>query len=165
MKTKQVPEWLVLLRLLFCSICKRKTGKQSPDANGVVKPPNHERRIDSEMRRRVAEMSLAEMMRELLTSEVTGLPNRRAFDEADAASAVAMSDVDGLKALNDQYEYAAGNALLRAKAEALREAGLEAYHDKGDEFIYRGNSIEELQANLARARELLKARTIVISTK
>src|SRR3984893_8627171 len=123
MKTKQVPEWLVLLRLLFCSICKRKTGKQYPDANGVVKPPNHERRIDSEMRRRVAEMSLAEMMRELLTSEVTGLPNRRAFDEADAASAVAMSDVDGLKALNDQYD--AGNALLRAKAEALREAGLE----------------------------------------
>jgi len=63
--------------------------------------------------------------------------------------------------LNDQYEYAAGDALLKAKAEALREAGLEAYHDKGDEFLYRGNSIEELQANLALAERLLKARTIV----
>ena len=35
-----------------------------------------------------------------LTSEVIGLPNRRAFDEAGAALAVGMSDVDGLKALN-----------------------------------------------------------------
>jgi GGDEF domain-containing protein len=72
-----------------------------------------------------------------------------------------MSDVDGLKALNDQYEYAAGDALLKAKAEALREAGLEAYHDKGDEFLYRGNSIDELQANLVLAGKLLKGRTIV----
>ena len=28
---------------------------------------------------------------------------------------------------------AAGNALVSAMADALREAGLEAYHDKGDE--------------------------------
>jgi GGDEF domain-containing protein len=102
------------------------------------------------------------MARELLTSELTGLPNRRAFDEAEVAPAIAMSDVDGLKALNDQYGYAAGNALLRAKAEALRQVGLEAYHDKGDEFLYRGNSIEELRANLERARAVLRSLTIVV---
>jgi GGDEF domain-containing protein len=45
-------------------------------------------------------MSPEEMRRELLTSEVTELLNRRAFDEAGTAPAVAMSDVDGLKALN-----------------------------------------------------------------
>ena len=131
-------------------------------AEDTVKSPAGERRVDLKKRRRVAEMSPEEMMRELLTSEVTGLPNRRAFDEGEAAPAVAMSDVDGLKALNDRYDYAAGNALLKAKAEVLREAGLEPYHDKGDEFLYRGSSIEELQANLALARELLKARTIVV---
>ena len=64
----------------------------------------------------VAEMSPEEMRRELLTSEVTGLPNRRAFDEAGVSSAVAMSDVDGLKALN-KYGYQAGNAVLKAKAD------------------------------------------------
>ncbi len=47
-------------------------------------------------------MSPEELQSELLTSDVTGLPNRRAFDEAAVAPAVAMSDVDGLKALNDQ---------------------------------------------------------------
>ena len=77
------------------------------------------------------------------------------------ALAVAMSDVDGLKALN-KYGYEAGNAVLKAKADALREAGLEAYHDKGDEFLCRGNHIKELLAKLERARAILRDRTIVV---
>jgi GGDEF domain-containing protein len=124
-------------------------------------PPACERRVALGKRRRVAEMSPKEMRRELLTSEVTGLPNRRAFDESGAASAVAMSDVDGLKALN-RYGYQAGNAVLRAKADALREAGLEAYHDKGDEFLCRGNHIKGLLARLERARAILRDRPIVV---
>jgi hypothetical protein len=63
-------------------------------AEDAMKPLAGERRVAFERRRRVAEMSPEEMRRELLTSEVTGLPNRRAFDEAGQAFAVAMS---GLK--------------------------------------------------------------------
>ena len=107
-------------------------------------------------------MSPEELLRELLTSEVTGLPNRRAFDEAGSALVVAMSDVDGLKALNDKYGYDAGNDLLKAKADALLGAGLEAYHDKGDEFLCRGNEIKELLAKLERARAILRDRAIVV---
>ena len=62
-------------------------------AEHAVNPPAGERRVALEERRRVAEMSPEEMRRELLTSEVTGLPNRRAFDEAGVASAVAMPDL------------------------------------------------------------------------
>jgi GGDEF domain-containing protein len=131
-------------------------------AEHAVNPPAGERRIALEERRRVAEMSPEEMRRELLTSEVTGLPNRRAFDEAGVASAVAMSDLDGLKALNDRYGYDVGNAFLRAKAAALQEAGLEAYHDKGDEFLFRGRNIKELQASLECARSILGGRTVVV---
>jgi GGDEF domain-containing protein len=130
-------------------------------AEHAVNHPLGERRVALEKRRHVAEMSPEEMRRELLTSEVTGLPNRRAFGEAGAALAVAMSDVDGLKALN-KYGYEAGNAVLKAKADALREAGLEAYHDKGDEFLCRGNHIKELLAKLERARAILRDRTIVV---
>jgi GGDEF domain-containing protein len=126
-----------------------------------MSPLAGERRVALEKRRHVAEMSPEEMRRELLTSEVTGLPNRRAFGEAGAALAVAMSDVDGLKALN-KYGYEVGNAVLKAKADALREAGLEAYHDKGDEFLCRGNHIKELLAKLERARAILRDRTIVV---
>ena len=130
-------------------------------AKRKVNPPARERRVALEKRQRVAEMSPEELRRELLTSEVTGLPNRRAFDEAGAALAVAMSDVDGLKALN-KYGYEAGNAVLRAKADALREAGLEAYHDKGDEFLCRGSHIKELLAKLERARAILRKRMIIV---
>jgi GGDEF domain-containing protein len=120
-----------------------------------------ERRVALEKRRRVAEMSPAEMQRELLTSEVTGLPNRRAFDEAGAAPAIAMSDLDGLKALNE-FGYEVGNAVLKAKGDALREAGLEAYHDKGDEFLCRGDRTEDLVPKLELARAILRDRTIVV---
>jgi GGDEF domain-containing protein len=122
-----------------------------------------ERRVALAERRRVAEMSPEEMQRELLTSEVTGLPNRRAFGEAGAALAVGMSDVDGLKALN-KHGYEVGNAVLKAKADALREAGLEAYHDKGDEFLCRGSDIRDLQTKLERARAILRDRTIVVGS-
>ena len=130
-------------------------------AKDAVKSETGERRVALGERRRVAEMSPEEMRRELLTSDVTGLPNRRAFDEAGRAPAIAMSDVDGLKALND-FAYDAGNALLRAMADALREAGLEAYHDKGDEFLCRGHNTKELHANLERARAILRDRTVTV---
>jgi hypothetical protein len=73
-----------------------------------------------------------------------------------------MSDLDALKALNDRYGYDVGNAFLRAKAATLQEAGLEAYHDKGDEFLCRGHNIKELQANLECARSILRGRTVVV---
>lgn len=131
-------------------------------AKRKVNPPARERRVALEKRRRVAEMSPEELRRELLTSEVTRLPNRRAFDEAGSAVAVAMSDVDGLNALN-KYGYEVGNAVLKAKADVLCEAGLEAYHDKGDEFLCRGHNIKALLAQLERARAMLRDRTILVA--
>ena len=80
-----------------------------------INPPAAERRIAVQWRRRVAEMSPEEMRRQLLTSEVTGLPNHRAFGEARPSLAVAMSDVDGLKALN-RYGYEMGDAILKRKS-------------------------------------------------
>jgi GGDEF domain-containing protein len=130
-----------------------------------VKPPavfaSTERRVALEKRRRVGEMSREEMQRELLTSEVTGLPNRRAFDEAGVAEVIAMCDVDGLKALNE-HGYEIGNAVLRAMADALCEAGLEAYHDKGDEFLCRDKDKKQLNAKLQRAKAILRGRTIPV---
>jgi GGDEF domain-containing protein len=119
-----------------------------------------DRRVALEKRRRVSEMSVEEMRRELLTSQVTGLPNRRAFDEARPAPAVAMCDMDGLKALN-RYGYEVGNAVLLANAGALRQVGLEAYHDKGDEFLCGGN-VEELVSKLEKARVILRDHSVIV---
>jgi len=129
-----------------------------------MKPSTVERRVALGQRRCVDDMSPEEMRRALLTSEGTGLPNRRAFDEAGRTVVVAMCDVDGLKAFND-FAYDAGNALLRAMADALREAGLEAYHDKGDEFLCRGNDTKGLRASLERARAILQSHTIIVQRR
>ena len=75
------------------------------------------------------------MRRTLLTSDKTGLPNKRAFEEGDASPFVAMSDIDGLKTMNDTHGYAAGDTLIHTFAEVLLKVGLDAYHDKGDEFL------------------------------
>jgi GGDEF domain-containing protein len=121
-----------------------------------------DRRTDLATRKTVAQMSPEERAQALLTSDKTGLPNRRAFDEAQPPKAVAMSDADGLKALNDKFGYEAGDALLKAKADALKEAGLDAYHEKGDEFLYRGDSPADIQAKLEQARNILRNKTITV---
>ena len=114
-----------------------------------------ERRKDHVTRKRVAEMSLEEMRRALLISEKTDLPNRRSFDEGEVSLWVAMSDVNGLKALNDEFGYSAGDILIKRFAEVLVSVGLDAYHDKGDEFLCKGKSFQELNIKLSQAQLIL----------
>jgi len=132
-----------------------------PTKENALNPHPSERRVAVEKRRLVSEMSVEEMRRELLTSQVTGLPNRRAFDEAGPAPATAMVDMDGLKALN-KFGYEVGNAVLLAMAHALRRVGLETYHDKGDEFLCRGADMDELVVKLERGRSVLRHHAAIV---
>ncbi len=121
-----------------------------------------ERRVDHITRKRVSQMSAEEMRSMLLTSEKTGLPNRRAFDEAGKSSFVAMADVNGLKGLNDRFGYSAGDELIYRFAQTLIEVGLDAYHEKGDEFLCRGESYQDLRQKLSRAQYLMRTRSFVV---
>jgi GGDEF domain-containing protein len=121
-----------------------------------------ERRIDHLTRKRVAEMSPEEMRVALLVSEKTGGPNRRAFDEGAESPFIAMSDVNGLKAMNEKFSYSAGDILIRRFAEVLTSVGLDAYHDKGDEFLCKGESYQELNLKLSQAQQLLRRQPFVV---
>jgi GGDEF domain-containing protein len=121
-----------------------------------------ERRIDHARRKRVSEMSPEEMRQALLVSEKTGLPNRRAFDEREPSPWVAMCDVNSLKALNDGFGYSAGDILIRRLAAVLISVEVDAYHDKGDEFLCRGGSYPELNQKLSRAQRLLHEEPFVV---
>ena len=79
-----------------------------------------------------------------LTDPLTGLGNRRHFDErlraeldrADAGAgplSLVLIDLDRLKAVNDRLGHEAGDDLLRAIAACLRQGG-EAFRFGGDEF-------------------------------
>lgn len=91
------------------------------------------------LRKRIDQMTDEEKNIALLVSRKTGLPNIQDFEEhndpalgGSPAPAVGMSDVDGLKAFNDRYGYAAGDTLLRAKADALQAVVRKAGERKRD---------------------------------
>ena len=121
-----------------------------------------ERRTDHATRKRVSGMSPEEMREALLVSEKAGLPNRRAFDERDSSPWVAMCDVNGLKALNDGFGYSAGDILIRRLSEVLIGVAVDAYHDKGDEFLCRGNSYQELNQKLSHAHRWLQEQPFAV---
>ena len=132
-----------------------------------------ERRKDLARRKRVDQMTEAEMRRELLTDTLTGLGNRRAYDEAlaDQPDAThAYMDVDALKWVNDNMGHTSGDELLKAMGEAVKEAlslqeavdGPRAtgYHLSGDEFVILADTPEAAEAIAIRAQEVARSAEI-----
>jgi diguanylate cyclase (GGDEF)-like protein len=83
--------------------------------------------------------------------ELTGLPARRAFNQAVAALdgeyAIAMLDIDHFKRFNDTFGHDAGDQVLRLVASKMMEVGGdgEPFRYGGEEFaiIFRRTTLEE----------------------
>jgi len=83
--------------------------------------------------------------------ELTGLPARRAFNQAVAALdgqyAIAMLDVDHFKRFNDTFGHDAGDQVLRLVAARMMDVGGDGkpFRYGGEEFaiIFRGATAEE----------------------
>ena len=118
--------------------------------------------------RREAEVDLE--MRRLRTTAIsdplTGLGNRRAFEEVfarvasvpESPLALAMIDLDEFKMINDTWGHTRGDATLRAVADALRgflPASASAFRIGGDEFAayLPGLDIAEAVALMERFRD------------
>ncbi|HSE12393.1 MAG TPA: GGDEF domain-containing protein [Rudaea sp.] len=91
---------------------------------------------------------------------LSGLPNRRALDEALARLsgnfAVAMIDIDHFKRFNDTHGHAAGDLVLKAIGPQLRAIrGGSAYRYGGEEFcvLFSGAHSRGAAAALEAARE------------
>jgi len=127
-----------------------------------ITPPIVERRADSARRKAVAEMSPEEMQLELLTDPLTGLGNKRKFEEAEAAAPKLklFFDVDSLKFVNDSFGHTAGDSLLAGVGEALNRTTDEAYHISGDEFIIRASSEAEAKTLADNVNKILEESTI-----
>jgi diguanylate cyclase (GGDEF)-like protein len=125
---------------------------------GIERGPD--RRVDCYCRKLVAEMSPEEMQRALMRHELTGLRNRRAYQEAEKLPVQAAIDADSLKWFNDAMGHEAGDHALRAIASAFDAVTVEAYHIGGDEFLVQGRSEDEVRRVILRARRLLRRVTI-----
>lgn len=100
---------------------------------------------------------------------LTGLPNRRALDEAltqlSGSYALAMVDVDHFKEFNDTYGHEVGDAVLRKVAQAVRRStGGRAYRYGGEEFcvVYSGNGVKKASEKCEHMRQAVQDQRINI---
>ena len=117
--------------------------------------------------RRRAELDAKELARH---DPLTGLPNRRFFDEtlgevlqttiAGSRSAVLMLDLDGFKSINDAYGHAVGDQTLMEFAQrvsAIMREGAVFTRIGGDEFAVILPDINSLDGPTALARRIVAA--------
>jgi diguanylate cyclase len=100
---------------------------------------------------------------------LTGLPNRRAFDEAWAArtlqggdAALAIVDIDRFKQVNDRFGHTVGDRVLKVIGTALAEGcpdGIVARFG-GEEFVMLFPSLEEARRRVEATRERVAARRL-----
>jgi len=96
--------------------------------------------------------------------ELTGVPGRRAFNEAllqlTQPYCVAVVDVDHFKKFNDTYGHDTGDDVLRMVARKLADVtgGGEAFRVGGEEFnvLFAGKPAGDVQEHLERLREAVE---------
>jgi diguanylate cyclase len=131
----------------------------------------------SEMQTRSLQRSLDEARRSAEMDHLTGLPNRRAFEnvlerETQAAAdarepiCVAICDIDNFKRVNDTHGHEAGDRVIRAVAQTLAKISDEKCHvarHGGEEFVilFRGKTLDEAWAALDGARDTMADRRLV----
>lgn len=115
-----------------------------------------DRRANPAMREAYARMSPDEAIRAIWIDPMTGLGNKRAYEEFDKLPWQASVDVDTLKWINDNLGHEAGDELLKAVGDALGRVWAESYHISGDEFVLQGTDSRALRDALQEARDILK---------
>jgi diguanylate cyclase len=114
-------------------------------------------------------VKLAEAGEEARSDPLTGLPNRRAFEEKmaelerkETALSIGICDIDHFKRVNDTYGHAVGDRVIRAVAHTLRDncAGHMVARIGGEEFVVLFPGLEPEAAGriLDVARDILGAR-------
>jgi diguanylate cyclase (GGDEF)-like protein len=161
----------------------KKPFTRAPKLQGPKpEPARAERRTDSETRKRVDEMSPAEMKAEIerlrnegatkdkaaRTDRMTGLHNGLWLEENKSRfSHFVALDADGLKWINDNMGHDSGDKLLRAYGQALANASENSVklRDGGDEFFLLANSQEEADNLVRQVEQELAAAEITATVK
>lgn len=132
------------------------------------------RATNSELRALQRDLSVAQESAE--RDPLTGLPNRRALEQAlvravdtarraDAALSIAFCDIDNFKRLNDVHGHAVGDRVLRLVGDCLSEDADDRTfvgRQGGEEFIvlFEGLPVIEAAARIDAIREALSQRML-----
>ncbi len=131
----------------------------------------------SETRIGTLQARLDEARRLANQDHLTGLPNRRAFDEmydrevreaklGGESLCVAFCDIDNFKRINDAHGHPAGDRVIRYVAETLgriADAKCHVARHGGEEFavLLRGSSLADGWARLEAAREQIAQKRLI----
>lgn len=129
--------------------------RASPDASA-------DRRHDTVARKAVAAMSREEMRLTLLTDELTGLGNRRAYNESEKQAVQTLIDADSLKWVNDKLGHQSGDEMLRLIGHAISEETQNGYRIGGDEFVIQAKTAEESHAIMAKVQARLAGAMLTV---
>jgi len=136
----------------------------SQDFENKTRPPEgqKEKRVDLDRRKMIANMKPEEVEAALYKNELTGIENRRSFEErVGSTQFIASIDADSLKAINDTLGPDAGDSLLKANAQALQEEfGNDSFHISGDEFYVLGDDKAAIEAGMKRVVQKLASAEI-----
>lgn len=145
-----------------------------------VQIPPELRRVADEFNRMITKIHAFEDMLSdrALKDVLTGLPNRRAFDEAIGQNwsrmqqfgdpfSVVLLDVDHFKRVNDTHGHGAGDDVLRSVARAIADqlrTAHPAFRTGGEEFavIVPNSSASEGQVIAERLRAAVKVREVPV---
>lgn len=102
--------------------------------------------------------------------QLTGLPGRRALDEAmrnlGGVFSIAMVDIDHFKRFNDRHGHDAGDQVLRMVADELARTGGggRAYRYGGEEFtiVFPGRAMTEIRSDVEQLRRSIADRTFAL---
>lgn len=106
------------------------------------------------------------------TDRLTGLPSRRALDQAlrhgGRRFSVAMIDVDHFKKVNDRFGHPVGDQVLRAVASCMRGVkNAVPYRFGGEEFclLFRGKACGKAADSVEALRHQIGERVVVLRSK
>lgn len=103
-----------------------------------------EQRSDYGLREKIQKLkdegNVEELHKLVYEDPLTGVLNRRAFEEVSPVAAqqgknFAPMDASGLKYINDTYGHAAGDSFLKEYTKALKDEGVDLYRTGGDEMV------------------------------
>lgn len=126
-----------------------------------------EKRI-SEMTEPEKDMELAELRRLRITSPLTGLPNKVAFDGDThlGLNAIGAMDMDGLGWFNKHWGHEAADEVLRYAGQRMQRIqgnGVRLYHRSGDEFALRAKSKAEARRAARKLQKDLASATVKVT--
>jgi diguanylate cyclase (GGDEF)-like protein len=119
--------------------------------------------------KRTDEMNIDELRFAITHDEMTGIKNRRAYNEDTSKPFKLVLDVEGLKFMNDTYGHGVGDQVIQAAARSIKEAAGEdnVYRgsSRGDEFIAQFDTREQADATAKAIQEIIDQQRVKAGDK